>query len=161
MINILWSKNWHCLSFIPKTIHTQIMSFFLRVKPVFFLGYEFCVFFVQIFSATFTFHFNIISKFYVFDYFVIHFPIYKQLKIKNKNPNPNDQSKTQIKFNHARINHLSLSLVVFRNVVFLGIPTNTFFFILRFSWNKIILNILRTFLLLISSSWMIFLIIIL
>ena len=99
------------------------------MKPIFFLGYEFCVFFVQIFSATFTFHFNIISKFYVFDYFVIHFPIYKQLKIKNKNPNPNDQSKTQIKFNHARINHLSWSVVEFRNVVFV-FGNQTIFFIL-------------------------------
>lgn len=151
---ILWSKNWHCLSFIPKTIHAQIVSFFLCVEPIFFLGYEFCVFFVQIFSATFTFHFNIISKFYIFDYFVIHFPIYKQLKIKNKNPNPNDQINTPIKFKHARIIHLSWSVVEFRNVVFVFGNQTIFFILLAVYYLKSILLILRTFSMHIFLSWM-------
>ena len=49
----------------------------------------------------------------------------------NKNHNANDQSNTPIKFKHARIIHLSWSVVEFRNVVFVfGNQTMTFFFIL-------------------------------
>ena len=105
------------------------MSFFLRVKPVFFIGYEFCVFFVQNLSTTFAFYFNVVSDFYIFNYCFSHFQIYKQLKIKNKNPNPNDQINTPIKFKHARIIHLSWSVVEFRNVVFV-FGNQTIFFIL-------------------------------
>lgn len=74
----------------------------------------------------------------------------------NKNHNANDQSNTPIKFKQARIIHLSWSVVVFRNVVFVfGNQTMTFFFILLAVYEiKIILQVLRTFSMLLFLSWM-------
>ena len=110
------------------------MSFFLTMKPIFFLCDKFCVLIVQIFSATFTFHFNIVVKFYVFDlsavvYLFNHFRTNIQLKSKNNIQRLKLHNNTPIKFIHARIIHLSWSVVVFRNVFFSGNQTIFFIFL--------------------------------
>lgn len=104
------------------------------MKPIFLFCDKFCVLIVQILSTTFTFYFNVVIEFDVFHlspvvYCVNHFQTKKQLKSKNKIHNPNDPIKTPIKFNHARIIHLSWSFVVFRNVFFSGNQTIFFIFL--------------------------------
>lgn len=134
------------------------MSFFLAIKPIFLFCDKFCVLIVQILSTTFTFHFNVVIKFDVFHlspvvYFVNHFQMKKQLKSKNNIHNPNDPIKTPIKFNHARIIHLSWSFVVFRNVFFSGNQTIFFIFLAVYEI-KIILQVLRTFSMHLFLIWM-------
>ena len=80
----------------------------------------------------------------------------KQLKSKNNIHNPNDPIKTPIKFNHARIIHLSWSFVMFRNVSFCGNQTIFFIFLAVYEI-KIILLILRTFSMHLFLFWMCFL----
>lgn len=131
------------------------------MKPIFLFCDKFCVLIVQILSTTFTFYFNIVIEFDVFHlspvvYCVNHFQMKKQLKSKNKIHNPNDPIKTPIKFNHARIIHLSWSFVVFRNVFFSGNQTIFFIFLAVYEI-KIILLILRTFSMHLFLFWMCFL----
>lgn len=128
------------------------------MKPIFLFCDKFCILIVQILSTTFTFHFNVVIEFDVFHlspvvYCVNHFQMKKQLKSKNKIHNPNDPIKTPIKFNHARIIHLSWSFVVFRNVFFSGNQTIFFIFLAVYEI-KIILLILRTFSMHLFLFWM-------
>lgn len=128
------------------------------MKPIFLFCDKFCVLIVQILSTTFTFYFNIVIEFDVFHlspvvYCVNHFQMKKQLKSKNKIHNPNDPIKTPIKFNHARIIHLSWSFVVFRNVFFSGNQTIFFIFLAVYEI-KIILQVLRTFSMHLFLFWM-------
>lgn len=137
------------MSFFPKTINTQIVSFFLTMKPIFLFCDKFCVLIVQILSTTFTFYLNIVIEFDVFHlsavvYLFNHFRTNIQLKSKNNIQRLKLHNNTPIKFIHARIIHLSWSVVVFQNVFFSG--NQTIFFILLAVYEiKIILLILRTF----------------